>query len=248
MIKLNKPVAPDYLDDETVVRLTESFKVTGKNVWNHDDIKSALLLSSSSKCAYCECKLNAESNYMEVEHFEDKSSNPDKVVLWDNLLPSCKRCNGAKGTHNVSLEPIVNPFVNEPKSHLGFKLYRLTNKTNVGKNTIDALNLNHSERAVIKRFEIGEQVLSSINDAHDRYHAWSVGGQTTRSKNILVGGVEGLLLECQPCSSYSATAATVLHNELRYVQLVELLKIEGHWNDVLNELHHVSLGLVLECS
>lgn len=248
MIKLQKPHAPDYLNDETVTRLTEIFKTTGKNVWNHDQIKEALLLSSSSKCAYCECKLNSESNYMEVEHFEDKSSNPDKVVLWDNLLPSCKRCNGAKGTHNVSIEPIVNPFVNDPKSHLGFKLYRLTDKTDIGKNTIDALNLNHSERAVFKRFEIGEQVLRSINDAHDRYHTWLTSGKSTRSKNILVGGVEGILLECQPSSSYSATAATVLHSESRYIQLVDLLKTDGLWNNELEELHNLSLSLVLECA
>lgn len=248
MIKLNKTEAPEYLNDETVERLTELFKETGKNVWNHEKIKDALLLSSSSKCAYCECKLNAESNYMEVEHFEDKESNPEKVVIWDNLLPSCKRCNGAKGTHDVLAEPIINPFVIEPKSHLGFKLYRLTDKTNVGKNTIDVLNLNHSERAVFKRFEIGEQVLSSISDAHDRYQNWLKGGKTTRSKNILIGGIEGLLLECQPCSSYSATSATVLHCELSYTELVESLKAEGLWSDELEKLHYASLELVLECA
>ncbi|MEL7309340.1 MAG: HNH endonuclease, partial [Pseudomonadota bacterium] len=71
--------------------------------------------------------------------------------------------------------------------------------------------------------------------------------KTTRSKNILVGGVEGLLLECQPFSSYSATAATVLHYESSYTELVETLKAERLWNDELERLHYTSLELVLEC-
>lgn len=248
MIKLEKSHLPDYLNEENVRKLTDDFKSTGKSVWNHEKIREALLTSSYEKCAYCECKLNAESNYLEVEHFEDKSSNPDKVVEWDNLLPSCKRCNGAKGTHNVLADPIINPFKNDPREHLKFKLYRLVEKSSIGQNTIDALNLNHSERAVFKRFEIGEQVIAAISFAWERYETWLNKRNSTRSKNLLVGGIEGLLLECQRCSSYSATAATVLHNEPKYHELIEVLKVNNLWNDVLEELHTNSIELILDCA
>jgi hypothetical protein len=247
LIKLKRASCPDYLDAATVDRLTTEFKMSGKSVWNRNEIKDALLVSSHKKCAYCECKINVESNYLEVEHFEDKDSNPDKVVEWNNLLPSCKRCNGSKGTHDVLTEPIVNPFDVDPKDHLEFKLYRFIDKTTVGRYTIDALNLNHSERAVFRRFEIGEQVLSSVVSAWERYHAWSGGSRSTRSRNLLLGGVEGLLIECQPTSSYSATAATVLHNEPKYLELVDVLRIEGLWSDELEDLHKTSVTLRLDC-
>ena len=39
---------------------------------------------------------------MEVEHFEDKKNNPNKVIEWENFLPSCKRCNGSKFTQDYN--------------------------------------------------------------------------------------------------------------------------------------------------
>ena len=107
MIELNRVVKPSYLTDEKISELTAEFKASGKSVWNNEQIKKPLLESSHGKCAYCECDLRKESNYMEVEHFEDKNHNPDKVVIWNNLLPSCKKCNGAKGAHDVISEPII---------------------------------------------------------------------------------------------------------------------------------------------
>ena len=49
---------------------------------------------------------------MFLKRFDDY---PDEVVDWDNLLPSCKRCNTTKGTHDVVTEPIINPFDIDPK-------------------------------------------------------------------------------------------------------------------------------------
>lgn len=60
------------------MHLQKSSKRAKKSVWNNEHIKSALLLSSHGKCAYCECSLTSESNYMEVEHFEDKKKQSRK--------------------------------------------------------------------------------------------------------------------------------------------------------------------------
>ena len=109
MIKLERSFPPIFLTSIEVKRLTEEYKTTKNSVWNIVELKKALLETSYGKCAYCECDLTVESKYMEVEHFRDKDSYPDDVVEWLNLLPSCKRCNGAKGTHDTVIEPIVNP-------------------------------------------------------------------------------------------------------------------------------------------
>jgi len=163
MIKLKREQKPEYLSDEKVHELTNEFKSSKKTVWNNDFIKVPLLNSSYGKCAYCECPLTTESNYMEVEHFEDKNNNPEKVVSWKNLLPSCKKCNGSKGTHDVVSEPIINPFEDEPREHLSMRLYRLQGKTSKGITSIEVTDLNNSSRLVFIRFEIGEKISEMVD-------------------------------------------------------------------------------------
>ncbi|MGR0329632.1 HNH endonuclease [Bacillus cereus] len=96
MIHLPRPNCPSKLTDEVKTKLTQDFITSGSSVWGKSYIKSALLEMSHNKCAYCECRLDEESKYMEVEHFLPKDDYPKLVVDWNNLLPSCKRCNGKK--------------------------------------------------------------------------------------------------------------------------------------------------------
>lgn len=245
MIKLIRLPKPTYLSATKVAELTQKYKDTGESVWNHDDIKTTLLTSSNNKCAYCECKLTEESTYMEVEHFEDKKNNENKVVEWDNLLPSCKRCNGAKGTHDVIAEPIVNPYIDDPKEHFYLRPYRLKHKTIEGKNSIDVNDLNNTERLVHKRFEIGTKLEETIENAEDRYQQY-MEDKTTRRKNKFVSIMKSLLSECQPTSIYSATTATILHTNDLYQQLIENLKSEDLWDDELEELFNNSKNLVFD--
>ena len=247
MIKLTRAAAPLYLTSEKVAELTERFKVTGKSVWNDDNIKIPLLFSGNGKCAYCECPLTTESNYMEVEHFENKDRSPEKVVLWENLLPSCKKCNGAKGAHDVLVEPIVNPFVDDPREHIALRFYRMKGKTPLGKSTIDVANLNHSDRLVLSRFKVGEAVSDLIDTSWERFEKYQE-SRTTRAKNRLVNVVEGLLSECQPTAAYSASTATILLTDARFNELVFEMKEELIWSDTLDCLHNQAMSLVLECS
>lgn len=247
MIKLERYFTPMIMNPVNVQILTDEYKANGTSVWHLDDLKKALLEISHHKCAYCECDLSEESKYMEVEHFEDKSSNPDKVMEWENLLPSCKRCNVSKGTHNVRLEPIVDPFREDPKAHLKLRLYRFRGKSQIGENTISVVDLNNYERAVMKRFEIGEAIQTSIGDAIEKLERFIDNG-STRSKNRLLGHVQSLLQECQQTSPYSATSASVLHSEKEYYELRDKMILNKLWNDDFECLHHLSEKLSMECA
>lgn len=247
MIKLTRASKPVYLTDAKVVELTEKFKSSTKTVWNNDNIKTALLDSSFNKCAYCECPLTKESNYMEVEHFEDKKHKPDKVVVWDNLLPSCKKCNGSKGTHDVVSEPIINPYIDNPKDHLALRLYRIRGKTSKGRTTIEVTNLNHSSRLVFSRYEIGEKLCELLDIAFERLENYEAKSDT-RSRNRLIKVVEGLLIECQPSASYAATTATNLLTDSKFIDLVGILKAINLWNTELDELLNKASTLVLDCA
>ncbi len=247
MIKLEREDKPRYLSVEKVVELTDEFKASKKSVWNNNHIKEPLLRSSYGKCAYCECPLTSESNYMEVEHFEDKNHNPDKVVLWENLLPSCKKCNGSKGTHDVVNEPIVNPYEEDPKDHFSMRLYRFRGKTPKGMSTIEVTNLNHSSRLVLSRFEIGEKIDELVDTSWERFN-FCLSQKDTRSRNRLVKVVEGLLEECQPNSDYSASTATNLLSDTKFSELVAAMRSEDLWNQELDSLLQNASVLVLDCA
>lgn len=247
MIKLQRVPAPPYLTVEKVAELTAEFKSSGKSVWNQSHIKESLLASSFGKCAYCECPLETESNYMEVEHFEDKKSNPDKVVDWENLLPSCKKCNGSKGTHDVVADPIVNPYRDDPKDHLALRLYRLRGISEIGVCTIQVTNLNHSDRLVFSRYKIGEKVSELIEIAWERWRVYQE-VVDTRSKNRLLGVVEGLLKECAPQANYAASTATMLLTDSRFRELIDKMNEASVWSEDLEGLLQNALPIVLKCA
>lgn len=235
MIKLERIKKPTFLSNEKAAELTRKFKETGDSVWNQEEIKKPLLQSSHEKCAYCECCVSEESKYMEVEHFKYKNKYQDLVIEWLNLLPSCKRCNIAKGDHDVEDEPLINPYDINPREHLKLKLYKLKGVTELGKSTIDAADLNNSERLVIKRFDIGQQLQTSIETATERLELW-INTKTTRRRNKLAGIVETILLECQPSAIYSATTATIALNDDDLLEVIEKMKNHNIWSHHLDTL------------
>jgi uncharacterized protein (TIGR02646 family) len=244
MIKLLRNISPINLTPAFVVTQTREFIANGTNVWNVSWLKESLIDLSNGKCAYCECDLREESKYMEVEHFEDKANNPNKVMEWENLLPSCKRCNGSKSTHDVLSEPIVNPFTDTPSEHLTLRLYRLKHKDLKGKTTIDVVDLNNTERVVKKRFEVGEALEKTIEKAHERLELFE-SNQIIQRRNKLRNIVEDILYECQENSIYSATCSTILHSSDIYKELKDKMITYGIWDSHFEELHIKSSKLII---
>jgi uncharacterized protein (TIGR02646 family) len=236
LIKLNRTSKPDKLTDQLEAQLVAQFKADGSNVWNKDFIKDALLNLSNEKCCYCECNIKEESKYMEVEHFYPKNIYPDLVTNWDNLLPSCKRCNTNKGEHDPNIEYIINPCKDDPKIHIGLKHYRFKGKDQVGKQTLDVLYLNDTDRLVKPRFLIGNQVQVSLEEITDKLKDYYSGISTsTRRKNIIVNGIKSLLKLGEPSKDFSATIATIILNDDNYTYCKDILKELNLWDKELNE-------------
>ena len=245
LIKLQRAIKPSFLTDEKVQQLTDKFKSDGTSVWHIDELKEVLLNSSYGKCAYCECNLTEESKYMEVEHFEDKKNNPDKVILWENLLPSCKRCNGKKSTHDVISEPIINPYGDIPKEHIKLKNYRFykIDASIKGENSIEVLDLNNYERLIFPRFEIGNKLQDTILLAKEKLNNY-LDTKSVRNKNKIVGVIEEILKECQCNSIYSATTSTILLNDEKFNEIMVKMKEELIWESDLEELYLKAKELV----
>ncbi|KAA0794958.1 HNH endonuclease [Bacillus sp. BPN334] len=225
MIRLHRPGRPQQLTDVEKDRLTKEFINNKKNVWAKSYIKSALLKMSHNKCAYCECKLDKESQYMEVEHFLPKDDYPNQVVEWDNLLPSCKRCNSTKRKHDSNIEPIINPANDKPNEHLTmYNSYWIRGKDQKGKTSVSVLNLNQIDRLVQVRMNIGVQAIQTIESLLDRAENFNNGTDSTaRNRSALINGSIQLLKEAQPDAQFSATVASILFTNTDFYRLKEIM-------------------------
>lgn len=245
MIKLERAAQPVELTEEKISELTTKFKAEGTSVWNVNFIKKPLLGSSHGKCAYCETLLDEESKYMEVEHFRDKKDFPDSVVSWSNLLPSCKRCNGQKSSHNVEVDGmIVNPYEADPKDHIYLKNFRIRHRDDIGKRTVEVVYLNESERMVQVRFLIGEGISNALDTVKERVESFLDGQNGVAQRNKILGGVKNLLLECQPSAQYSSVSSTILLSDPDYAWVKAQLNQIGLWEE-FQELEEIAESLSL---
>jgi uncharacterized protein (TIGR02646 family) len=239
MIKLKQIAPPSKLTPKIVADLTTEFIKTGKTVWKGHDIPKTLLIMSHQKCCYCECHVEEESKYMEVEHFCHKNKKEYKplVLEWSNLLPSCKRCNTTKGSHDVLLTPIIKPTKDTPKEHLCYHEFRLEPKSQLGKSTIDVLNLNHPMRLVVPRFKLAEtlkqQLINLLELTTDFVNNISLNNSR---KNKITNTMELLLVEAIPTAVYSAIMATILLKDDSYQQTKAIFKKHHLWTAEFKEL------------
>lgn len=249
MIRINKKPCPSQLTPEQQKSLLDKYVNHGHSVWKKAYIEKALLESSHGKCVYCECKLNVESKYMEVEHFHDKFTYPQEVINWDNLLPSCKRCNVHKANFDTKKNPFIDPSKMDPKQHLILNSFRFYPITLAGENTIEELLLNDHKKLVRQRFEIAEAVVETLKTIYERIIDYIEGHKTSNRviKNI-ISAVSNLMDEATPKSEYAATVATTLLNNTNQFRLIEeLLRKESLWNDELQqklvEIYDISLDI-----
>lgn len=187
MIKIQKPAAPRVLVDNKAIwtqnlldainahgeysKIPESEKKQLLIYYRHRDIQEALSASSHRKCAFCECK-PGESGNIEVEHFEPKSLYPDLAFEWDNLLPSCRKCNEAKSDYDTRTNPIINPAVEDPEELLTYSFLRIAPLTGSGQEikaqqTIDVCNLN-CERLYKARSALMKSITEYIDELKEK--------------------------------------------------------------------------------
>jgi hypothetical protein len=190
MIKLELKKKPGKLTDEFALAKTKEFKENPqKAVWNIDWLKREIAGLSYEKCYFSEIRIGEESNYMEVEHFLPKSLYPDKVMEWGNLFPSCKKCNAAKGEHDTQQEPIVNPFVDDPKDYFYFKdcFYRAKNNNVKARLTIKITHINDIEHFVKPRARVYNAVGRVLEELHDDVLNCARGRMNTYYERLKIG-------------------------------------------------------------
>ena len=226
MIKLELPVKPDRLTPEFQAAKTQEFISTGNSVWNIDWLKEAVFNMAFGKCCYSEIRLNEESKYMEVEHFHPKVPYTDEVMQWGNLFPASKKCNTTKGSHDTMAEPIVNPFVDNPKDFFLFKNYRYTPKNEIAKRTIEVLALNDRDHFVNPRFRIGNEIIDLLEDYKENIDSID----NNRKRNRYISRLKSLLGQGNRKKVYSALISTTILSDENYIEIEKQLIERSLWD------------------
>ncbi|NFK66164.1 TIGR02646 family protein [Clostridium botulinum] len=250
MIKIKRTSKPIELTEEIEKDLTEKFKKNGDTaVWRKKYIVENLFKMSNGKCCYCETKLKEEGKSMHVEHYHYKDKYPDEVVKWENLLPSCGRCNINKGTHDTKIEPIINPTIDNPKDYFYFYNYRYKskNRNKLAKDTIDVLYLNDTTTIVQVRFKICNAIIDKLSEIEELLRDYVKKINTsTRRKNKIINGVKDILKYSQPTEEYSAIMATTIINDDNYKYIkIELLNL-GLWDLELEDLEKEAINIMFD--
>ena len=87
--------------------------------YRHEEIKSVVIAETHEKCAYCESKI-LHTQHGDVEHIAPKSVKKELVVDWLNLTLVCLKCNQNKGDYWDDTNPLINPYVEDPREHFVF--------------------------------------------------------------------------------------------------------------------------------
>src|SRR5688572_25480092 len=124
MIRLTKLEKPEILVENEEPWTTEYLEyVAGGRTppepsrYRHGQIKAAIQLETSEKCAYCESKV-LHTYFGDVEHILPKSRLPELVVKWENLTFVCAQCNNRKRDYYDPEHPLIDPYVDNPEEHL----------------------------------------------------------------------------------------------------------------------------------
>lgn len=134
----------ELLDEIRVVGSFDSLPEESKKIiasrYKHTEIKKSLIPIQDTKCVFCETIPN-ESGYVEIEHYLPKAIYPEETFSWDNLLPSCKRCNLKKLSLDTKKLPIVKPDVDNPEDYFVYNNIKIECKK-------DALDIDKAQRTI----------------------------------------------------------------------------------------------------
>ncbi|ART83794.1 HNH endonuclease [Oceanisphaera profunda] len=248
MVKLERANEPEILIDNkakwtsdllTAVRDNGGYKkIPAKDkeklitYYRHQAIKDSLFPSSENKCAFCECK-PSEGGNIEVEHFEPKSIYPDKTFEWTNFLPCCRRCNGDKSDHDTVVEPILNPYDENPSNVFFYEDIQMKvqdcDLKSKGLKTIEVCGLNSlrlwkPRAALLINLRIFS---SSIEDAIKIYSE----AETDRKKNIRIKNireaVDTIEMLIEPSEKYSHFCSVFLHTCASYQKAKKVISEHG---------------------
>lgn len=196
MVELNKQPKPEILKEkgnqwtQDLMSYVHSDKNIPENIggrYRHDQIKTAVKLETSEKCAYCECKVTHQYPG-DVEHIIPKSAYRRLTFIWGNLSFVCYWCNNHKRDFIDKSCKLLNPYRDQIDLHLQAfgPLIMHINQSKRGELTWREIKLNRKE-LIDRRTE----ELEDLQNLIDKYEAESSSGLKELLRQELISCTEG---------------------------------------------------------
>lgn len=196
--------------------------------YRNDAVRDGLIKSSFGKCAFCEC-IPSEGGNIEIEHFKPKSKYPELTFEWDNFLPSCRKCNGSKDSHDTGVDPIINPYDIDPKNAFYFNDIEIKASDNsmkqLAEQTIEVCGLN-TVRLWKPRAEIliSLRIFSrSIEEATEELANADTERKRTNRVKKLREAIDTIKMLTDSSEKYSSFCSHFLNNSNAYLKAKQLL-------------------------
>jgi hypothetical protein len=168
--------------------------------YRHPEVKKALRAEAHGKCVYCEAKLPIG----ETDHINPVTECPDQIVTWPNLCLSCKECNTSKSGYYSPAEPLINPFIEEPSSHLLFFGPLVMGKAG------DAKGFRTVAKLKLSRTDLIQRRAERVQQLQPLVEKW-LAHPDGPTKDLLKGV---LLDECADSAEFTAVVRAYLYQEL----------------------------------
>lgn len=81
----------------------------GTYQYNTAETKQEFEKMNHKRCSFCTKRISDFNTEMTIEHIETKSSCPEKIFQWDNLLCSCRTCNTKRGRKKYKADIYLDP-------------------------------------------------------------------------------------------------------------------------------------------
>jgi len=127
MLRYQKGLEPEELKK---MRSTPGSSYGSLGAIDRDAIRAALVRDQGALCAYCQRRIHASSEAMEIEHWLSRSQHSDQQLNWNNMLGVCKgisrvggreqrHCDEIRGDRPLFLDPLEGSGPN-PRGHLKY--------------------------------------------------------------------------------------------------------------------------------
>lgn len=83
----------------------------GAYQYNTPETKEEFARMNHKRCSFCTRRISEFHTQMTIEHIETKSSCPQKIFQWDNLLCSCHACNTKRGRKKYKEGAYLDPSI-----------------------------------------------------------------------------------------------------------------------------------------
>lgn len=137
----------------------------------YDEQLEQLLKMTDNCCTYCEIHGIKQSG-AEIDHFKSKKKFPLEAYEWENLFPTCSKCNKDKGEDEIRLKPDSESYSFNENFIVDPETWKVKGENSEAEEFIRVIKLNEYARPEAREREY-KKYLDSKNPIKHKWNYFS---------------------------------------------------------------------------